>query len=741
MKIDRRSFLSFVIGGAAGTALSPLPWKLTDDSSIWSQNWPWTPVPPGGEVSYENSTCTLCRGGCGITVRKVEGRAVKIEGRAGHPVNDGGLCILGLSGLQMLYGPTRIKQPLKRVGKRGEGRWAPISWSDAIAEVAGRLGDLRAQGQAHALAAVLGTDRGTVAHLFDRFMTVFGSPNFIRVPSVQDAYELALFLTQGVQAVAGFDFENADFVLSFGSGLIEGWGSPVRMFRANSQWRAAGGRVVQVEARLSNTAAKADRWIAVTPGSEAALALGLAHVIIREKRYQAKFVNDHSVGFEQWKARVLEAYAPEQVAAATGLDPDTIVKLAREFVRASRPLAVCGRGQGNTSGSLMEFVAVHALNALVGNINRPGGVWAVPEPEYIAWPEVEMDQKAAEGMQQPRCDGAGDSKHPYTRYLLHRLTAAAEGRGAYPLQALLVSGANPCYAMPDSKAVKAAFEKIPFIVSFSSYMDETALQADLLLPNHTYLESYEDVAPAAGLPYPALGLVQPVVAPQFDTRHVGDTLLQIAAALQGNIAGAFPWEDYEACLRATLGDKWDTLVEDGFWIDDAFKPTDWSQGFETATGKFVFSGGDMDAIEVWKPVGIEGPAQQYPLILVPYDSMRLASGAIADPPFMIKSLDDTVLKNDDLLVEVNPQTARTYGLKDGKPALLSTPRGSAQVRVHYFEGIGPGLVAMPRGLGHTAYDGYLAGKGVNYNELIGPLEDPASGLDAAWGIRAKLAKV
>ena len=119
MKIGRRGFLSFVIGGAAGTALSPLPWKLTDDSSIWTQMWPWTPVPKDGEVSYVNSVCTLCPGRCGITVRKIEDRAVKIEGMKGHPVNDGGACLLGLSGLQLLYGPTRVKSPLTRIGERG----------------------------------------------------------------------------------------------------------------------------------------------------------------------------------------------------------------------------------------------------------------------------------------------------------------------------------------------------------------------------------------------------------------------------------------------------------------------------------------------------------------------------------------------------------------------------------------------------------------------------------------------
>ena len=120
--------------------------------------------------------------------------------------------------------------------------------------------------------------------------------------------------------------------------------------------------------------------------------------------------------------------------------------------------------------------------------------------------------------------------------------------------------------------------------------------------------------------------------------------------------------------------------------------------------------------------------------------MRLASGYIGSPPFMIKSLEDTILKGNEVLVDVNPETARKMGLSDGKSATLTTTVGSARVKVRHFSGIMPGLIAIPRGLGHTAYDKFLADKGVNYNALVEPAEDPATGFNAAWGIRAKLSK-
>ena len=740
MKIDRRSFLSFLMGGAAGTALSPLPWKLMDDSSIWTQMWPWTPVPEDGEASYVNSSCTLCPGGCGITVRKIDDRAVKIEGMKGHPVNDGGLCILGLSGLQLLYGPTRVKTPLKRVGKRGQGRWEKISWKDAVSEVAKTLGDLREKDQSHTVGFISGSDRGTVPRLFERFLTVYGSPNLIRTPSIIDSYELALYLMQGAQALPGFDFENANFILSFGSGIVDGWGSPVRMFRANSAWRDTGGKVIQIEARLSNTAAKSDKWIPINPGTEAALALGIAHVIIKESLYDAEFINNYSEGFEDWKGFVLGEYGPDSVATITGIDSTTIIALARSFARASKPLAICGRGQGTTPGSLNECTAVHALNALVGNINKKGGVFAVAEPDYINWPEVEMDATAAAGMQKNRLDGAGSKKYPFSRYLLNRLPQAVNSGKKYPLKALFIAGANPLYTMSDSKAVKKAFDKVPFIVSFSSYMDETAQNADLILPNHNYLERYEDIPTPAGMPQPVIGLSKPVVEPQFNTKHVGDVIILLAKAMGGTLADAFAWDSYDACLKETLGYKWQVIIEKGFWSYPDFVAGPREESFDTVSGKFEFAPKETGSLKPFKPVKIEGEKTNYPLLLMPYDSIRLANGAMGDPPFVMKSVDDTVLKGTDVFIEINPKTAGEHGLREGQLAMLSTPVGQAKVKVHLFDGIMPGLVALPRGLGHTAYDEYLAGKGINVNELIGPVEDPVSGLDAAWGVRAKLAK-
>jgi anaerobic selenocysteine-containing dehydrogenase len=270
-------------------------------------------------------------------------------------------------------------------------------------------------------------------------------------------------------------------------------------------------------------------------------------------------------------------------------------------------------------------------------------------------------------------------------------------------------------------------------------MDETALMADLILPNHGHLERYEDVPAPAGMNTPVIGLCRPVVEPRRNTRHAGDALMMIARAVGGSVAEAFPWESYQECLEQTLGENWAPLDESGFIHNPDYTPAGWDDAFKTPSGKFAFMSeackyeGDAETL-----AGIEGNAADYPLVLIPYDSIRLAAGPVRNTPFVLKTVEDTVLFGKDIFVEVNTKTGGKCGLEEGVYAELSTPKGSVKVRVHLSDGIIPGVVAMPRGLGHGEFDAYVGGKGMNVNELIGPVEDPVSGLDAAWGIRANL---
>ena len=730
MKIDRRAFMSLGVGAAAGTALSPLPWKLIDDMSIWTQNWPWTPVPPEGAISYVQSTCSLCQGGCGISIKKNNERVVKIEGRKDHPVNQGGICLLGLCGPQLLYSPTRIKSPLKRVGKRGQGQWQPITWNEAFQMIVSKLQELRKENQTQKLACILPNETNSVSQLFKRFLEVYGSSNFFCEQTADDSLEAAIQLMTGFSGPVGYDLENSDYILSFGCGLLDGWGSPVHLLKTHGNWRNSKNavRFIQIDSRLSNTASKADNWLPIKPGTEAALALGIAHVMIHEGRIDQKFVSSYCKGIGDLQKNTI---TPENAAAITGLKVKQIISIAREFSSATKPIALFGRGRGDSPTSIHDAMSVFTLNILNGRINKSGGVVIKSDMPSYQWASVQQDSIAKKGLESPRVDDV--SQKDLIKYSLNRMSANVANENIPLIKILMIAESNPYHTMPNSDLTQKAFSKIPFIVSFSSFMDETAQQSDVVLPNHFYLERLEEVTGARGYAKSITSLIKPAIKPLYNTRHVGDVLITIAKKMGGTIQNAFPWKSYEDCLLDAIPTQWKQLKENGFLLENSIQSL---TRFKTSSGKIELS--TKIGAPKYQETVLEGKESVYPLILTLSDSIRMANGYAPDAPFMLKTLDDTVLKGNEICIDINPLTAMKMGVRNKQSVWLVTPKGKAKVRIHYFEGIMPNVIALPRGLGHSAYDDYLAGKGVNTNTLIEPVEDKASGFDVAWGIRARL---
>jgi anaerobic selenocysteine-containing dehydrogenase len=705
MKVDRRSFLGLGLGAVAGVVVSPVGLKLTDDSSIWTQNWPWTPVPVDGEISYDNSVCNLCPGNCGISVRKIAGRPVKIEGLAGYPINDGGACLHGIAALQYLYDPARVKTPLRKNGDTFE----KISWAEAISLTAKKLADIRENKAPQKLTCITDKAKGSVPKLFERFLAAFGSPNLYTMPSLESNLEMTAQTLHGAGNTIGFDLDNSDFVLSFGAGLIEGWGAPVSCFKANASRKERHAKLYQVEPRLSNTAANADKWIPINPGTESDLALGLCAVIIKNNLFDS---SNFKGGFNRFAIMVQKEYSPAKVAKICGIKAGDIEKIALLFAKAKMPIAIPGKGRGKNGQNLKEFAAVHTLNCLVGNLNQRGGAFIMAQNDYLSFPEAIMDDVAETGAGQEKMAGSIND-------LVIKITAAKE-----PIvDALFVYNANPCYSFSDPKRVKEAFKKIPFVVSFSSFLDETAMEADVVFPMNTFLEGTEDVPSQAGLAKNVIGLARPVIKPVFDTKDPGDALTLLAQDLGGTIAENFEWESYAQCLEEVTPDIWDALSEEGHVLV--------SQGAPDGTPLVDFT------FLSTNPATIQADGD-FELTLIPIDNMRLTGTVPAVSPFALKTVSDKVLTGTDIVVEINPVTAK--GLKDCGDALLTTPVGAVKVKVNFNEGIMPGVIGMVRGLGHTFDNKFVSNKGVNVNDLIGPVIESGSGLDAAFGIKAKISK-
>jgi anaerobic selenocysteine-containing dehydrogenase len=579
MGVKRRTFLQAaagLVGGAVGgTLLSPLPWKLTDDVAIWTQTdkgipggWSWRVSPERGEITEVSSICTLCGGGCGIRASLVNGhRAIAIKGNPQHPLSKGGLCPLGAAGLQFFYAPYRFSQPMKQTKERGNPKgFEKISWDEAIGELGGALSGLK--GKAHGVACITGQAHSSMLDLWQQLFAAYGSPNFFTMPSQGDSQKLAASLMLGQEAPFAFALEEASFVLSFGANLLEGWGAFGRMMAAYDEWLetkpfTSPTKFVQVESRCSMTAAKADEWVPIRPGTEAALALGMAHVLIRDQFYDGYFFEHYVFGFESWLDRddwkgeegkrrkgfkdiVMAEYSPAKVAEITGVEAGKIERLAKEFARHKKAIAVWGNGIGTYPNNFYHDMVFVALNALVGNLKPDGLLSLVPQVPLAPLPEIPKQES-----KQPRLDLANekfDLMYPGNALYFFLDTLRSE-KPPYPIELLMIHEANPAHSLPENKFFNDAIKKVGKVVSFSSYMDETAQQADLILPNHSALELLDDVKGLPGTPYAYYAVASPILKPQLDTKHTGDVLLTVAKKLGGNVKNAMPWDNYEAYLK------------------------------------------------------------------------------------------------------------------------------------------------------------------------------------------------
>jgi anaerobic selenocysteine-containing dehydrogenase len=780
-KFNRRDFLKLVGAGTAAAGLAELGRRAPIFSALIPTDQPQVPLGERTAVSI----CRLCAGGCGLSARVVDGRVVKLDGNPFHPNNQGRLCPKGQAGLQVLYDPDRIKYPMRREGERGSRQWKQISWDEALNEVADKLLEMREAGYPERFVFLHDGKRGPTSDLIARFCRAFGTPNDVPSPRYSaDGMGLAHLLTQGWNDHAAYDWENTNYLLCFGGAFLEAWQPLVRQLRAYSRMRRGRpgqrAKIVQIESRASVTATKADEWIPINPGTEGALALGMAHIIVRDELYDEAFISEHALGFEDWTDEAGQAhigfrtpvmrddYAPERVAEVTGIAAHTIERIAREFA-AARPAAVAAGDVSGYSNSFYSQWAIQALNALVGSIDVPGGVMRQVEPPLAPWVEPTLDEVAAQGLSRPRADGAGTDVFLLAESVPHALTQAP-----YPIEVLFLYHANPMYDDPPGLDWKAALEGIPLVVSFSPYLDETSEHADLLLPDCTYMEKWflEVLEPSLG--YPAVGLGQPVVDPLYDTRNTADVLIELAQAIGGSLAAAMPWNDFVAALKErvqglyqaeigmpsaetmeTFEEFWAELQSRGVWYEQPYEFGQWERVFATPSGKFEFASQilkerlevlgipfeDEDLLPRYQAPDFEGDETEYPFHLRTFKMVTYTERWGANIPWMQEIYGLHVQEKWDNWVELNPETAHELGIHDGDRVRVESSWGSIELRARLWPGTPSEVVSIPLGQGHTAGGRWAENRGANPNELVAPLTDPLSGELATQSTRVRVRKV
>jgi anaerobic selenocysteine-containing dehydrogenase len=648
-----------------------------------------------GIAAWKPSICPLCSAGCGINVRVMDaevevlrngqlgltrmGLAKKLEGLPDHPISQGKLCTRGQAAAEITYHPDRVGHPLKRSGTRGDGQFTEVSWDDALNELVSKLDGTDPK----KLAIVMRRQPGLRHELMKQFAGRFGAPAPMTFEFFgDDVLRHANALSFGMNQLPTLDLGESKYVLSFGADFLGTWNSPVAQNAGYGRMRqgrpGVRGKFVQVEYRMSQTGANADEWVAVKPGMEGVLALGIAQVIMKSGAHKPADAGPAGTRIDGWYGGLAE-YTPEEVEKRTGVRAARIERIAKEFAEQKPGLAIiAGPALAQTNG-LFNALAVNALNALLGSVGTAGGIFFMPQQNPGT--ETNLVQKGEIGV------------------------------GAQT-QVLMVDGVNPVYGAPKAWKVREAFMQVPYIVSFGNFIDETSVLSDLILPDHSFLESWVQSMPESGAKTAVVTSAGPVMQPLHETRSTPDVLIDVGKRLK---------------KPADLGVKnFEEMVKAG-------RP---SPAAPPAPRP-------LPAGEVRKFVEpqFDGDANEYAFHFLPYPSLALLDGSLAHLPMLQELPDPMSSAVWSSWAEINQQTAEKMGIREGDWIEIASRQGTLRVPAFPSPGVAPDVVAMPAGQGHENFTRYATGRGANPISILAPVAESETGALAWAATRVKITRV
>lgn len=656
MKITRRGFLKL---GAIVGASSALPACARKAVLAPAEEAP----PAPGNEDFTRSVCDLCPAGCGLRVRRIDGRAVGVSGDAEHPVNRGSLCPKGPALLQELYHPDRLKSPLLRSGPRGPGSsWSPISWEEALRRVGEKFSRARKDAPPAALCA---PGEWSAEHeiLEELARSLGGRTLRLGSPSGEpplEAYE-AMHGAGGVSC----DPAGARLLVSFGLDWLQALASHVEAQRLWGRLRSRDGlpraHVVQVEPRFSVTAGKADCWLPVRPGTEGLLALAAAREMIAGGRFDRAFIRERSLGFPAFR-RAVEPFSPARVSEVSGLPEKEIRILSSKLLNSRPSVAIGGRG------APWSQLAVHALNALSGSLGADG-IFSLAGAVSRTWTDL-----------------APKDPRP---------------------EVLLIDRVNPAFVAP--RPWRGILERADFVVVVSPHMTETAQFADVVLPCHTALERIQASKHRLLDGRVVLNASARAVEPLHAAKDPGEIFLLIgrAAGVRGPASGDFA-AYAEAKARGAGGGpaRWTELP----------KEAGRDSLFATRSGRFEFDALTAALPEAHRRLG-SARDKEFPLSLYLFTPLAFSRGEGAHLPFLRSIAGVPLTETWECWAELHPETAGAHGVGDGDTIRLRSRLGRISVKARVVAWAMPGVVSVPFGLGHTAYGRWAGGIGANPMEI------------------------
>jgi anaerobic selenocysteine-containing dehydrogenase len=438
-------------------------------------------------------------------------------------------------------------------------------------------------------------------------------------------------------------------------------------------------------------------------------------VILANKLRPADAAGRAGAQVDGWSAG-LANYTPEQVEKATGVAAKRIDRLAREFAERRPAVAVIGGAPLAHTNGLFHALAVNALNALVGSVGVEGGILFMPQggspPSAVSSQQALSPQPSVLRSQSSTLDSA---------------------------KALLIDDVNPVFGTPKAWGMRQKLEKIPFIASFGSFIDETSILADLILPDHSFLESWTDSLPESGASAGVANAAGPAMRPLHQTRATPDVLLDVAGKLKKPVQ--LPWKTFDEMLKASFdtvsAEAWATVQKQG-WVSI---PDSAHDGLKTVPYTRGTVGDALQGVPAkWTEPQFDGEAGAYPFHFMPYASQALFDGSIAHLPWLQELPDPLTSAMWSSWVEINPATAQKLNIAQGDLVDVTSTQGTLRAPAMMSPGIAPDAIAMPVGQGHDTFTRYASKRGVNPISILAPVAEPETGALAWSATRVKIAR-
>ena len=548
------------------------------------RNWP--DVNKYKNVTKVPGMCQLCSTICGTIGYVKEGRLIKIEGNPKDPNSRGYLCARGHAGLNHLYHPERLLYPLKRTGKRGEGKWKRVSWDEALEEIAEKLKAIRDSGSPEKFAFHQGRQRSKDA--LKRFLDAFGTKTQLSHRSLCSGNRRAANLTFLWESDWDLnDVEHSKYILNFGSNAFEAHQGHVPFASRIQNGRFENGaKLVTFDVRLSNTAGGSDEVFFPFPGTDGAIALAMAHSILAAGKQNTEFIETWTnVTVDELKKH-LETFTPEYAEKLSGVAADDIRRIALEFADAA-PAAttMCNRGSSAHINGFYNDRAIQMLNAIVGSVGKKGGwcwsPWGGLDPQ-VKTPTMPKGAKTWSVLEDP-------PEYPlanvWRRMRVGEIIYLYLQQGREKIDAYMTYNLDAPLTWPEESLTKEVLTDeslIPFHVCINCFYNETAHYADIVLPWATYMERWDLDARGSYNLRPYVGIRTPMVEPLGESKDVREFFPELAKRIGGGMEDAYDYgtlEDYMEHWAGNVPENSETgkaglkrLLEDGAWEDESREP-------------------------------------------------------------------------------------------------------------------------------------------------------------------------